>query len=150
MIAFNSVEFYVIAACIAAAIVAYAALPSKRGSAVLHLLAGTLSEGDAEAQPSLDVLVDDNRRAIITRRGVRGVTDTGAVSLAVNVIGFDITIEERITPGRGSGTMAEAQFVLDFLAPERYHIKYNSQAAGVFTAFTLHVREGLKIHRELK
>ena len=150
MIAINSVEFYVIAACVAAAIVAYAALPSKRGAAVLHLVAGTLSEGNPEAQPSIDVEVDDNRRAIITRRGVRNVTDSGAVSLAINVIGFDITIDERLTPGRGTGSMTEASFILDFLAPERYHIKYNSEDAGVFAAFSLPVKEGIKIHRELK
>ena len=73
-----------------------------------------------------------------------------AASLAINVIGFDIVIEERLTHGNGWPTVDTAEFVLDFFAPERYHVRYNSEDAGVFTAFTLPVKEGIKIHRDLK
>lgn len=149
---FNSVEFYVIAGTVAAAAVALAALPSRKGAAVLHMAAGDLSGSDEgrALPPSIDVRVDDNRRVHIVRRGLPDITDKGAASLAINVIGFDIEIEERLTHANGWPTVDTAEFVLDFLAPERYHVKYNSEDAGVFTAFTLPVKEGIKIHRDLK
>lgn len=149
---FNSVEFYVIAGTVAAAAVALAALPSRKGAAVLHMAAGDLSGSDEgrALPPSIDVRVDDNRRVHIVRRGLPDITDKGAASLAINVIGFDIEIEERLTHANGWPTVDAAEFVLDFLAPERYHVKYNSEDAGVFTAFTLPVKEGIKIHRDLK
>lgn len=150
---FNSVEFYVIAAAIAAAVVALSALPARRGVAVLHTIAGVLSDsGAAEpAEPSIDIEVDDNRRVVIRRTGLSGVGDTGAASLAVNVIGFDIDIEERLTPGRLPLERRDtAVFTLDFLGAERYHVRYNSEDAGVFAAFSLPVREGIRIHRQLK
>lgn len=149
---FNSVEFYVIAGTVAAAAVALAALPSRKGAAVLHMAAGDLSGSDEgrALPPSIDVRVDDNCRVHIVRRGLPDITDKGAASLAINVIGFDIEIEERLTHANGWPTVDTAEFVLDFLAPERYHVKYNSEDAGVFTAFTLPVKEGIKIHRDLK
>lgn len=150
---FNTVEFYVIAGAVAAAVVALSALPSKRGQAVLHMAAGELDDSGAEgeAEPHIDVEVDDNRRVVITRRGLRGIGDNGAVSLAINVIGFDIEIEERLTPGRYALERRDtARFVLDFLGAERYHVRYNSEDAGVFAAFTLPVREGIRISRDLK
>jgi hypothetical protein len=45
--------------------------------------------------------------------------------------------------------MSEAQFNLDFLAPEWYHIKYNSENIGRFCAASLHVRPGLVLRKEL-
>ena len=152
MSGFNSVEFYVIAGTVAAAAVALAALPSKKGVAVLHTAAGDLSGTDEgrDMKPSIDVCVDENRRVHIVRRGLPNITDKGAASLAINVIGFDIVIEERLTHGNGWPTVDTAEFVLDFFAPERYHVRYNSEDAGVFTAFTLPVKEGIKIHRDLK
>lgn len=150
---FNSIEFYVIAGVIAAAVVALSAMPGRRGAAVLHMAAGELSDSKTagEAEPGIDVRVDDERRVIITRRGIRGVGDTGAASLAVNVRGFDVEIEERLTAGRLPLERRDtAVFVLDFLGAERYHIKYNSEDAGVFAAFSLPVKEGIRISRELK
>jgi len=149
---FNTVEFYVIAGTIAAAAVAFAALPAKKGAAVLHMASGGLSGSDEGrgAMPSVDVSVDENRRVHIVRRGLPGITDKGAASLAINVIGFDVVIEERLTYGRGEPTVDTAEFVLDFFGPERYHVRYNSEDAGVFAAFTLPVKEGIKIHRDLK
>lgn len=149
----NSVEFYVIAGAIAAAVVALSALPSRRGAAVLHTVAGDLSDSSSAepSEPSIDVEVDDNRRVIIRRTGLVGVGDTGAASLAVNVVGFDIDIEERLTAGRLALERRDtAVFTLDFLGAERYHLRYNSEDAGVFAAFSLPVREGIRIHRVLK
>lgn len=141
-----------IAGTVAAAAVALAALPSRKGAAVLHTVAGELSGSDEgrEAKPSIDIRVDDNRRVHIVRHGLPDITDKGAASLAINVIGFDVVIEERLAHGRGWPNIDTAEFVLDFFGPERYHVRYNSEDAGVFTAFTLPVKEGIKIHRDLK
>ena len=44
----------------------------------------------------------------------------------------------------------EAVFVLDFLAPEWYHIQYLNEHDGRFAAFTLHVRPGIHTTRPFK
>ena len=149
---YNTVEFYVIAGVLAAGAVAAAALPQRRGQAVLHLVGGDLSGTDEGGigEPGIDIEVTDDRNVIIRRTGLTNVTDNGAASLAINVIGFDVNIEERLTPGNGWPTVDTATFRLDFFAPERYHVKYNSEDTGLFTAFTLNVTEGIHIRRPLK
>lgn len=150
---YNSVEFYVISGAIAAAAVVAASLPKKRGQTVLHFAAGELSASDSGAgssPASIDVWVDDDGLVHIRRHGLNGISDNGAVSLAINVIGFDVQIEERLTPGNGGGFVDTADFVLDFFAPERYHVKYNSEDAGVFTAFTLNAGAGISFSKLLK
>lgn len=147
---YNTVEFYVIAGALAAAAVVAAALPSRRAAAKLHLAGGELSETGDVNEPSIEVRVDDNGRVLIRRRGLSGIAGDGAVSLAINVIGFDVAIEERLTPGHGEAKYDTADFELDFFARERYHVKYNSEDAGVFTAFTLNVSPGIKLSRPLK
>lgn len=152
---FNSVEFYVIAGTIAAAVVALASVPARRGAAAQHLLAGVLSEPDAADDPEAPTVtaeVDSRGRVIITRRGLPDIAMTGAVSLAVEVAGFDITVKERLTPGRGdhADLAGHATFILDFLAPERYHISYRSEILDLVAAFTLPVRPGIKVTRDLK
>ncbi|MBR5332480.1 MAG: hypothetical protein IKV32_04175 [Muribaculaceae bacterium] len=144
----NSTEFYVYATVVAAAIVALLARPSSRGEARQHLLAGDLSNnsncqwGSVNiAQPSISIQVRDDGAVVLTRHGLEGVSISGAVSLAITVIGFDITIEERIVPGNNiDDPIDTATFVLDFLAPDRYHLKYNSSATSRFTTTTLLVR----------
>ena len=76
---------------------------------------------------------------------------SGAVSLAVRVSGFDIVIEDRVTPGDLSplGMAAAAVFTLDFLAPEWYHIRYESEQFSEHAALTLHVREGIRMEKKL-
>ena len=151
---YNSVEFYVVAGALAAAAVVASSLPRRRDNAVLHMIAGEIcrdqSAFDVPPEPAIDIEVDESRIVHIRRSGLRGITTGGAVSLAINVMGGDITIEERLTPGNGSDYVDTAMFELDFLAPERYHIRYNSEDAGVFTAFTLNVAPGIRIHRDLK
>lgn len=150
---FNTVEFYVIAGTLAAAVAAAASLPARRRAVVLHTAEGELSfQGDpAQPSPAIDVEVDDNRRVIIRRSGLpAAMRSGGAVNLAVNVSGFDVEIEERITYGRLGEPVDTATFSLDFFAPERYHVKYNSEDLGIFTAFSLPVREGIRVRRELK
>ncbi len=146
---FNTVEFYVIAATAAAAAVALAALPRKRTENILHMEAGALSHSGEG--PMLKVWVDDDRRVHIRRTGLPDNDDTGAVSLAVNMAGFDVTIDERLVRGKGTGESVDtAEFVLDYFGRERYHICYRGDDTGVFTAFTLPVQEGVKITRDLR
>ncbi len=147
---FTSVEFYVILAVIAAAIVAFAARPGGTGPVQEFLLAGTLSRGSANARPELAIEVRPNGQVRLVRRGVDGITDDGAVSLAVKVKGTDVMIEERLTPGKGIlEPDVSAEFLIKFLKPARYHVKYNSQKTGLFAAFPLHVTPGIKTIKEL-
>ena len=144
----GSVEFYVYATVVAAAIVAYLARPSSRGEVRQYLLAGELSNASNRAwtdlptlPPSISIIVRDDGAVVLFRHGVEGVSTSGAVSLAITVIGYDITIEERIVPGNNlDDPIDTATFVLDFLAPDRYHLKYNSSATSRFATATLLVR----------
>lgn len=153
----GSVEFYVYATLVAAAIVAFLARPSSRGEARQHLLAGKLSNASNRswsdsnsAQPAISLIVRDDGAVVLFRHGIEGVSSSGAVSLAITVIGFDITIEERIVPGNNlDDPIDTATFVLDFLAPDRYHLKYNSSATSSFVATTLLVRPDYEKHLQL-
>lgn len=153
----GSVEFYVYATLVAAAIVAFLARPSSRGEARQHLLAGELSNASNRswsdsnsAQPAISLIVRDDGAVVLFRHGIEDVSSSGAVSLAITVIGFDITIEERIVPGNNlDDPIDTATFVLDFLAPDRYHLKYNSSATSSFVATTLLVRPDYEKHLQL-
>ena len=153
----GSIDFYVYATLVAAAIVAFLARPSERGEARQHLLAGELSNATKRswsdsnsAQPAISLIVRDDGAVVLFRHGIEGVSSSGAVSLAVTVIGFDITIEERIVPGNNlDDPIDTATFVLDFLAPDRYHLKYNSSATSSFVATTLLVRPDYEKHLQL-
>ena len=146
----NTPEFYVIAAVVAAMIVAFAAKPSSRGEARTHLLAGELSYGEITT-PSISLKVGEDGNVALIRHGIEGLGDSGALSVAVTVIGFDITIEERFVPSRDvyDTPVNTATFILDFLAPERYHIKYNVEQGGLFVAFAFNNRPGWETTKEL-
>jgi hypothetical protein len=140
------VEFYVIMTFVAAAVLALCARPSGRGQALTHLVAGWLAEGDAEATAALYVECLDNGDVLLRRTGLQGVYATGAVSLAITQIGFDLDIKERVTVGSPvDGTAVhEAVSTLTFMAQDWYHIKYTDEKTGRFAAFSLHVRPGLR------
>jgi len=145
----HSIEFYVILVIIAAAIVAFAARPHVAGAIKEHLLAGELIPRaipcDSEP-PSIEISCADTGRIILVRRGLQDISVSGAVSLAMKIKGFDIRIEERLTPGSPYDDPADtAMFTIDFLAPhEYYHIHYNSSNIGRSATFTFHTRPGLK------
>lgn len=148
----TSVEIYVIAAVGAAAVLALCIKPSARGEARQYLLAGTLCRVDtpqaAEAAIDIECLADG--KVLLTRRGLKNVNDTGAVSLAVTVTGFDISVEERIVCGNGGEPVDTALFTLDFLGQERYHLHYNSEPTATSASLTLSNRDGMHLSRELK
>jgi hypothetical protein len=143
---FHSVEFYVIMTFAAAAIIALCARPSGRGTALTHLVAGWLAEGNADEEPALHVECLENGDVQLRRTGLHDVYATGAVSLAITQIGFDLDIKERVTEGAAvdGTTVREAISTLTFMAQDWYHIKYTDEKTGRFAAFTLHVRPGLK------
>ena len=156
---FQTVEFYVIVSVVAAAVIVAVSLPERKGEVKLHLIAGELlqmteSDAVAAADPGKGELLIEVHAAnfvSIRRTGLDGVTMAGAVSLAVKVSGFDIVIEERVTPGAASpfGMADAALFHLDFLAPEWYHIRYESERFSEHAAFSLHVREGIVMRKPL-
>lgn len=154
---FNSVEFYVIATVVAASIIVYFVRPSSHGEARQYLLAGDLTNASgrgwsdvSSTQASISLRVRDDGAVVLTRHGIQGVSSSGAVSLAITQIGFDITIEERIVAGNNiDDPIDTASFVLDFLAPDRYHLKYNSASISSFATATLLVRDGYEKHLPL-
>ncbi len=152
---FQSVEFYVISAVLAAAVVAASVKPSGKGAVRTYLYGGTLVDDGASAAgdaPGIALEVsEDGRDVVLERRGLSGVSyDDGAYSVAVNVSGFDVTIDERLTFGHGPGATATGAVVrLECLGPERYHILYRSETLGRNCAFTLRLRPGVRLEREL-
>ncbi len=154
---FNTVEFYVIVSVIAAAVVAVVSLPERKGEVKQHLLAGDLIASNAQTDTagpghgSISFQVHEGNIVSLRRDGLKGVNMDGAVSLAVKVSGFDIVIEERISHGAWSslGSADSAVFYLDFLALEWYHIRYESELYGEHASLTLHVREGIKLTKNL-
>jgi len=145
---FHSVEFYVIAAVVAAAIVALSALPARRGAARRHSAAGDLLPEASAAEPRLEARVDDRGRLVLVRTSLP--TDTIAADLSVEIIDFDVKIEERLTAGRDRPAESNAaMYVLDFFGAERYHISFDSPQAGLFAAFTLPIRPGIRVSRPL-
>lgn len=156
MSVFDSIEFYVIAAVVAAAVVGLCVRPSSKGEAVTRLLAGRLFAGGDDGSddtPSIELLVEQDGSVTLTRHGLYGLVHaSGALSLVVNVAGFDISVEERLTPGRPASDVpepVEARFTLDFLGAERYHLRYYSEATGGLAVTPLHVRPGIHIVKPL-
>ena len=148
---FQSVEFYVIAVVAAAAIVAAMSVKPTTGAVRKILLGSTLSTPATEEPPSIELECLDNGDVVLTRRGLTGVTEAGAVSAAVTIKGFEIKIEERIVAGNPAYSAAgSASFTLDFMGAERYFISYRTEHDDLFAALTLHNRPGIKTRKQLK
>ena len=140
----GSVEFYVIAAFVATAIVALCVRPSGRGEAITEFITSRLS-ADGYTDACIEVTVDDALRVHIIRHGLTDIRSGASVALALTRIVFDISIEERVAASPDGYMVDSAEFVIDNLGPERYHIKYNSSESGRFAAFTLTVKPGIHI-----
>lgn len=147
---FTSPQFYVILTVVAAAVVAAVAHPSSTKPVVERLLAGDIGEDVDSPGPCVSLRVLDTGQIELTRHGVEGVSDDGAVSLAVTVKGSDVIIEERIVAGRLCPMAAtRATFLLDFLPYGRYHILYNSQPTSQFVAFPFTHRPSMRVTKRL-
>ena len=141
-------EFYVITCVVAAAVVAMSAMPRRTREARHYRFDGDLMPGDPAQQPLLIFRVMRDGRVELRRTGLAGVGDEGAATIEVEVAGFDVTINERLRPGRGE-PVGEAVWVMDFFGQEYYHIRYNSDATGRFASLTLHARPGITVEKPL-
>lgn len=157
MIDIHSVEFYVILFTVAALCVGLLAVPSGKGKMETEFLTGSL-DFDPDPTPRVEFRCLDDGNVEIRRTGLpAGLDNSATVALSVNRAAFDISIEERVAPGRPSDVaMLESElrpvnraiFLLTGIAQERYHIKYNSDSTSTFVALTLANRPGLTARRD--
>lgn len=148
---YTSIEFLVSAAVIAAAIVAYSAMPAKRNAVVTKLLPGNLSLSANGSHPAIELEALPDRNVILHRRGVCNIGLEGSVSVAIEINSRDILVKERLIPGKeGQNQMVDATFLLDFMGPERYHIRYESEDTGLYAVATFANYTGVKLSRQLK
>ena len=160
----HSTEFLVSLFVVAALLVGLIVKPSRRGQAETSFARGELYP-DADTTPRVEFRVAPDGTLEISRCGLTGLTSADSVSIAITRIGFDIDIQERIVrndharvrrdpaadlpaPFRGAfstpspygltdaDAVGRAIFRITGLAPERYHIKYNSPAYSTFLAPT--------------
>lgn len=131
--------------------IGFTAMPSRRSAARNFLYGGDLITDAAPSVPGIVAMVGDDGVLTIYRFGLDGVGVSGAYSVAVTIIGFDVTIDERLTVGRRGEPPATAASVrIDCLGPERYHFHYRNEALGRSAAFTLNLRPGNRIDRRLE
>lgn len=135
---------------LAAGVVAMVMRPAAASGARQYFAEGTLLFTGSE-EPELYIECLESGDVIVRRTALTGVYSSGAVSLAVTLTGFDLRIEERITPGSSlPGTEVDtAIFTLDFLGRERYHILYYAGEEGRFIGFPLKVTPGLWTRKPL-
>lgn len=147
----HSIQFYVIMTVVAAAIIAVVSRPSRRSQARTFLIPGVLDQGDCDTAPSITIDVNDDGTITLVRDGLNDVTQSSAVSLAVTMIGFDVTVHERVADGYSTDpTCTRATFVLDFMATDRYHIQYIEDRTHRMAAFSLSVRPGIHTTQPLR
>ncbi len=147
---YQSVEFYVVCVVVAAAVIAAAVRPSSRGEVITHLLAGEIEPDDSFGIPRIEVSVRDDGTVVLTRYCIDMIGPEGAVSGVVSINGTDVTFEERTVPGlSGQSQRVKATFLMDFLAPSRYHFRYESEATSSMAVITLAVKPDVRIVREL-
>lgn len=144
----HSTEFYVILFTAAAMIVGLLVKPRGRGQAETAFFTSTLDR-DVDTTPRIEFRCLDNGDVILRRCGLHGITASATVALAMTRIGFDLEIEERVTPGNPADTPVErATFTIKGLANERYHVRYNSSAFSTFLATSLPNRPGIAFTRQ--
>lgn len=129
---------------VAAMAVAALALPRGRGPAETGFLTADLTaEPGADTTPRVEFSTRADGALVMRRYGLEGLTAGATVALAVTRKGFDLSIEERVTPAPSSAhaTLASegepvvvncATFILPGLSSERYHLKYNSDPTSTF------------------
>ncbi len=144
---FHTTEFYVILFLAAMAIVAFLAKPHSAAPASEYLLGASLSADGDTTEPAITVDCDDSGTVWLRRSGIDGVDASGAVSAKIIVKGFNITVYERLTAGHyGDTPIDTALFNLDFLAAERYWLRYESEATN--SAATLSFRNTPGYHAQ--
>lgn len=131
---------------VAALVIGIFAIPNGIGPVETDFAKGDLDFDPAQAcgEPGLEVLCRPDGTVRITRTGLPAdMTSAATAALAITRKGFDLTIEERLTPGGAAYLASEARqvncaiYYITGLAHERYHIKFNSESTSSFAAFTL-------------
>lgn len=149
---FHSVEFYVTILVIAALAVGILAMPSGHGPVETSFSEGQLSFNPdlKDTTPRIEIDCQTDGTVKITRVGIPdNINSAATVALAITRKGFDISIEERITPDNRAMLSSEttpvntAIYHLTNLARERYHLKFNSDSTSSFTAVTFINRPGI-------
>lgn len=144
-----SVEFYVIMFTVAALLVGLIVKPHGKGPAETSFVTALVLDRETDITPRLEFRCLDNGDVALIRSGLTGITDTATVALAITRIGFDLSIEERVTPGSPGGEPVErASFLIEGLGAERYHITYNASAYSLFLSTTLPNRPGIEFTRQ--
>lgn len=157
-VAWSPTYTYILLLFVAAAFVAFVARPRGRGEAQKRLYAGTLIEADghdkAEVEtptPRLETECIGGGKVRFRRIGVEHLTSSGAVSLAVTFKGKDVEIVERVSAGYGNDRPVQgAEFEIDMTGHEWRHVRWSNEDTGLWCAFTLHVREGIRFEVPLK
>lgn len=149
---FHSVEFYVTILVIAALAVGILAMPSGHGPVETNFSEGQLSFNPdlKDTTPRIEIDCQTDGTVKITRIGLPdNINSATTVALAITRKGFDLSIEERITPDTRAMLSSEtapvntAIYYLTDLAREHYHLKFNSDSTSSFTAVTFMNRPGL-------
>lgn len=154
----HSVEFYVILLVVAALAVGLLAIPHSTGPVETDFATGDLdfNPSPADLNPSLEIDCRPDGTVRIIRTGLpEGMTSAATAALAITRKGFDLTIEERLTPGSSAYLASESRpvncaiYYLTGLAHERYHIRFNSESTSSFAAFSLNNLPNLRTSRPL-
>lgn len=149
---FHSVEFYVTIFVIAALAVGLLAMPSGHGPVETSFSEGQLSFNPdlKDNTPRIEIDCQTDGTVKITRFGIPdNINSAATVALAITRKGFDISVEERITPDNQAILSSEttpvntAVYYISDLAHEHYHLKFNSDSTSSFTAVTFMNRPGI-------
>lgn len=152
----GTVEFYVTLLLAAAIIAGIIAMPSGHGPVETDFSEAFLTFDpdltDLTPRIELECLADGSVK--LTRIGLPDDLDSSAtVALSITRKGFDLSAEERITPGGRPYLRSETQpvnqatFILGHLAQERYHLRYNSDPTTSFATLSFVNRPGLRSTR---
>lgn len=157
-LAWSSTYTYLLLLFVAAAFIAFVARPRGRGEVIKRLLAGTLiSKSEVDSKQfrvngaRLHVHCLGAGKVIFERLDIAGLTESGAVSVAVSYKGKDVEILERTSPGYHNDTpLYGARFEIDMTGHEWRHVRWVDEQSGLWCAFSLHVREGIDFSIKLK
>ncbi len=150
---FNSVEFYVIAVVTAAAIIGLCVRPETKGEAKTFLLSGDISDDGIQKMSSIDIICNDDGTIDFIRYGIDTANGLPIANYFITVIGFDITVEERMsyTPDilAGHPTMKKSSFIIDFLGAERYHLTFRNDSSENIAALYFRNTPGVRASKML-
>ncbi len=145
----GTVEFYVICALVAAAVLGLCVKPASKGEVRTFLYPGILAAESDPHEEELELTCLDDGSIEICRHGLSGkIAPDGAYSIAVKLSGFDVEITERITRGHGemsADSPGKATVMTDFAGREYYHFRYKNEETGQLVVFTLHNRPGIHV-----